>query len=104
MTDEPKKSLPIDGAPDGAIIVIVHGHLSEEIARKNAGSTRDQGGVLAAGLALTGRWQDAQKAMARLRQLFPKARISNLRNRPVYNRPEDLARLEEGLRPAGLPE
>jgi adenylate cyclase len=59
--------------------------------------------VLAASSALAGQIVDAQKAIARLRQLDPDARISNIKDRAPY-RPEDLARLEEGWRLAGLPE
>ena len=42
--------------------------------------------------------------MARLRQLDPALRISNLKDLIPLRRPEDLARLAEGLRKAGLPE
>src|SRR5262249_15930820 len=60
--------------------------------------------VLAASRALTGRQADAQKAVARLRQLDPASRISNLRDRVPLRQPEDLARFEGGLRKAGLSE
>jgi hypothetical protein len=42
--------------------------------------------------------------MARLRQLDPTLRISNLKDVLGPYRPEDLAKLAEGLRLAGLPE
>jgi hypothetical protein len=42
--------------------------------------------------------------VARLRQLEPTLRISNLRDQIPYRRPEDLARFADGLRKAGLPE
>jgi len=43
--------------------------------------------------------------MARLRQLDPVLRISNLSDVAApLRRPEDLAKWEEGLRKAGLPE
>ena len=47
----------------------------------------------------------AESAVARLRQLDPALRVSNLRdlNAP-YRRAEDIVRYEEGLRKAGLPE
>ena len=61
--------------------------------------------IAAASHALAGRPEQAQKALARLRQVDPALRISNLRDRlGPYRRPEDLARYEEGLRRAGLPE
>jgi TolB-like protein len=59
--------------------------------------------MCAASSALTGRPTEAQKAMARLRQLEPTLRISNLRDLTPLRRSEDLARLTEGLREAGLP-
>ena len=55
--------------------------------------------------ALAGRLEQAQKALARLRQLDPTLAVSNLRERlGPYRRPDDLTRYEEGLRKAGLPE
>jgi tetratricopeptide (TPR) repeat protein len=61
--------------------------------------------IAAASNALAGRLDQAQKAMTRLRQLDPTLRVSNLRDRLApFRRPEDLARYEEGLRKAGLPE
>ena len=60
--------------------------------------------VAAASNALAGRPEKAEEAMARLRQFDPHQRISNLTDQYPLRRPEDLARLEEGLRKAGLPE
>jgi TolB-like protein len=60
--------------------------------------------MLAAGNALAGRLEDAQKAMGRLRQIDPQLRISNLKDMTPLRRLEDIARYEEGLRTAGLPE
>ena len=61
--------------------------------------------VAAASNAMAGRPEQAHKAMARLRQLNPALRLSNLRNLlSPYRRAEDLLRYEEGLRKAGLPE
>jgi len=52
-----------------------------------------------------GRLEQAQNVLARLRQVDPALRVSNLRDTlGPYRRPEDLARYEEGLRRAGLPE
>jgi TolB-like protein/class 3 adenylate cyclase len=60
--------------------------------------------VAAASHALAGRLEQAQKAMAHLRQLDPALRISNLRDVLTLRRPEVMARYVEGLRKAGLPE
>jgi adenylate cyclase len=59
---------------------------------------------LAASAAMAGRQEQALKAMARLRELDPTLRISNLKDVTPLRRPEDLARYAEGLRKAGLPE
>ncbi|MEH2498967.1 adenylate cyclase [Bradyrhizobium sp. AZCC 1678] len=59
----------------------------------------------AASNAMAERPEQAHKAMARLRQLNPTLRISTLKDvRGPYRLAEDLSRLEEGLRRAGLPE
>jgi TolB-like protein len=60
--------------------------------------------IAAASNALAGRIAQAQKAMARLRELDPAMRVANVKIWAPLRRPEDLARLEEGLRIAGLPE
>jgi adenylate cyclase len=60
--------------------------------------------ICAASTALIGRDEQAAKALARLRQLDPNLHISNLSERCPIRRPEDLAKLAEGLRKAGLPE
>src|SRR5207253_6453360 len=61
--------------------------------------------IAAASNAMAGRPEQAHKAMARLRQLNPALGISNLKDvLPPFRRAEDLSRLEEGLRQAGLPE
>ena len=61
--------------------------------------------ISAASHALGGRLEQAQKALARLRQLVPAERVSNLRElMGPYRRPEDFAKFEDGLRKAGLPE
>jgi len=61
--------------------------------------------IAAASNALAGRLEQAQIMMARLRQLAPALRVSNLMDtQGPYRRPEDVARYEEGLRKAGLPE
>jgi TolB-like protein len=58
----------------------------------------------AASNALAGRMPEAHEAMARLRQIDPALRLSDLRVLTPFRRPEDVAQYEEGLRKAGLPE
>jgi TolB-like protein/class 3 adenylate cyclase len=61
--------------------------------------------IAAASNAMAARPEQAHKAVARLRQLNPALRVSNLNDvRGPYQHAEDLSRLEEGLRQAGLPE
>jgi tetratricopeptide (TPR) repeat protein len=61
--------------------------------------------IAAASNAMAGRPEQAHEAMVRLRQLNPALRVSTLKDmRGPYRRAEDLSRLEEGLRQAGLPE
>ena len=58
----------------------------------------------AASNALAGRLEQARKSMARLRELYPNLRLSNLRTViGPYRRAEDVAKYEEGMRKAGLP-
>lgn len=59
---------------------------------------------LAAASALVGRLPEAQKAMAHLREIDPAMRVSNVKDWVPFRRPDDLKRLQEGLRTAGLPE
>jgi len=59
--------------------------------------------MLAASLAQLDRLEEAKEAVANYLQIFPNARISALKEHPFKN-PEDVLRLEEGLRKAGLPE
>jgi TolB-like protein len=58
----------------------------------------------AASNALAGRITEAQKAVARILEIDPSMRLSNLREFMPLRRPEDLGRFAEGLRTAGLPE
>jgi adenylate cyclase len=61
--------------------------------------------ILAASNALAGHLDEAQKTMARLHQLDPVLRISNLEEvMAPFRRTEDRARYVEGMRKAGLPE
>ncbi len=58
----------------------------------------------AASKALLGRMEDARITIARLSQVDPAFRISDVRKVAPFRRPDDLAKFEEGLRKAGLPE
>jgi adenylate cyclase len=60
--------------------------------------------VAAASNAMAGRPEQAQKAMARLREVDPALRVSNVKDVVPHRRTQDLAPYEEGLRRAGLPE
>jgi len=60
--------------------------------------------ALAASCAMAGRQEQASKAMARLRDLDPALRVSNLKDVIPVRRAEDFNRLAEALRKAGLPE
>jgi tetratricopeptide (TPR) repeat protein len=61
--------------------------------------------LAAASNGLLGRKEQAQKAVSGLLQLDPTLRLANLKDRAMsFRRPGDLARLEEGLRKAGVPE
>lgn len=61
--------------------------------------------ISAASNAMAGRQEQAHKAVARLRELSPTLRLSNLKDvLGPYRRAKDVARYEEGLRQAGLPE
>jgi len=59
---------------------------------------------LAASSALCAHLEQAQKALARARDLDPGLRISNLKDRVGPYRPDDFARFADGMRLAGLPE
>lgn len=60
--------------------------------------------VLAASHGLAGRDAPAQEAMTRLLRFDPGARIAMVLQRYPFRRPEDLAKVSEGLRRAGMPE
>jgi adenylate cyclase len=61
--------------------------------------------ISAASNAMAGRPEQAHEAVMRLQRLNPTLRVSNLKDvLGTYRRAEDLARYEEGLRKAGLPE
>jgi tetratricopeptide (TPR) repeat protein len=54
--------------------------------------------------ALDGNVEEARRLMARVLQGAPQWRLSNLREQNVCRRQQDLERLTEGLRLAGMPE
>jgi TolB-like protein len=60
--------------------------------------------LAAACYGLTGQMAEAHEIMTRVRELDPSFRVSNVWNWAPLRRPDDLARLEQGLRKAGLPE
>src|SRR5262249_17519793 len=83
----------------------------DEAARWAESSLRDEPDmppplrVAAASYAHAGRLLEARKAMAQLCQLDPSLRLPTVGDiMPPFRRPEDRARLLEGLRKAGLPE
>ena len=59
---------------------------------------------LAAAHALAGRLPEAQKTLARFREVDPAMRVSDIKDWLPIRRPDDLARLEDGLGIAGLPQ
>jgi hypothetical protein len=60
--------------------------------------------VLTAGYALTRRLAEARATLVQLLRLDPTLRVSTLKDRLPLRRSEDLARVADGLRMAGLPE
>jgi TolB-like protein/Tfp pilus assembly protein PilF len=54
--------------------------------------------------AWAGRTEQAQKAISRLLEIDPTLRVSKLVNITPLQRPQDIARYQEGMRKAGLPE
>jgi TolB-like protein len=60
--------------------------------------------LIAASYALAGRQREARQAMTEFLRAHPTRRISGIRNRIKLSRPEDYARLIEGMRKAGMPE
>jgi hypothetical protein len=60
--------------------------------------------IFAASCAMSGRLDEAQRAIARVRQLNPAFRVADIKDVTPLRRAEDLARYTEALRLAGLPE
>ena len=54
--------------------------------------------------ALAGQQEEARNALRRMLEIDPTARIRNGVERALFRRPQDIARFEDGLRRAGLPE
>ena len=75
--------------------------LAEMAMRENANAVPSPC-IAAASSALAGRLEDAHMAMARVRQLDPDLRLSNLRELFPIRRFEDFAKWQEGMRKAGL--
>jgi tetratricopeptide (TPR) repeat protein len=60
--------------------------------------------VAAASAALAGKSAQAERAMARAREMNPTLRLSNLKELIPFRRDEDFDKWSEGLQKAGLPE
>jgi hypothetical protein len=60
--------------------------------------------VAAASAALAGKSAQAERAMARVREMNPELRLSNLRKLIPFRREEDFLQWANGLQKAGLPE
>jgi TolB-like protein len=92
-----------------ALAHFVAGHYAEAVEWATK-AVREQPNFLgamrnvAASNALSGRLDEAQNALARVRRLDPDLRLSNLKYRVGPYRPKDFARFAEGMRLAGLPE
>jgi TolB-like protein len=104
---------PLDPLTSLAFTVISAGH--SQAGRHDEASSWAEKGLLqqpnsaavariaACSHALAGRLDQAHKAAARLLQIDPTFRVSDVRQTP-FRRPELLATYEDGLRKAGLPE
>lgn len=90
-------ALLLAGRPDEAV-------LWAERARRDLPSFMLAVAIVAAGHALAGRTDAAQQAAQQLRKLDPTLRVSNLQERILLHRPEDVTTLRDGLRRAGLTE
>ena len=60
--------------------------------------------ILAACHAMSGRIEEAREICARLMQLNPPPRISRFRDRTPFRRAQDIDRLAQAFRIAGMPE
>src|SRR5262245_50112241 len=78
--------------------------LSAESALRQHPSDQPLLRVAAASHALAGQIADAQRIIARVRDLNPALRLSRVAELAPCRRPEDVSRYVDGLRKAGLPE
>ena len=60
--------------------------------------------ISAASQALLGRMEDARMTIGRMREIDPEFRVRDLTKVAPFRKPEDLAKFEEALRKAGLPD
>jgi len=60
--------------------------------------------VFAAACVRAGNLNEARAAIARMRDLNPAFRVSNIKDVLIFGRSEDLAAYEDALRMAGLPD
>ena len=60
--------------------------------------------IFAAACAMAGHLEEARATIARVLELGPSFRISNIKEVTRFRHPEDLARYEDALRKAGMPE
>lgn len=60
--------------------------------------------IAAASYAMAGRLPEAKKTIARLRELEPALRVSNVKDWVPLRNAHDMAKIEDGLKKAGLPE
>ena len=83
---------------------------NEEASTWAATAIRQQPNYLAAQLimmachAMSGRIEEAREICARLMQLNPALRISRIKDRTPFRRAEDIERLAQAFRIAGMPE
>jgi tetratricopeptide (TPR) repeat protein len=102
---------PLLGATQGGIAFahLLAGRCDEasswaQRALRNAPNSMATVRIAAASFALAGRLEEAQKAVGLVLSTYPTLRVCHLKDLIPFRRPEDLARYEEALRKAGLPE
>jgi tetratricopeptide (TPR) repeat protein len=106
----PLESFTYFGCTGIAFAHIYAGHYDEAItwamkAQQEQPNWATAWRVGAIAYGLSGRIEEAREAMARMREIDPDLRLSNLdRVASPFRRREDLARYTEGMRRAGLPE
>jgi hypothetical protein len=85
---------------------LLAGRYDESLSASEQGLPNNVGelAVLAASSALAGRMDKARATMACIRERAPNLCISTVKVLSPLRRPEDFARLAEGLRLAGVPE